>query len=32
MAPQAARALLEFMTAPAAAAVLRRAGVDPFVE
>ncbi len=30
--PQAARALLQFMTAPAAATVLRKAGVDPFVE
>lgn len=30
--PQAARALLQFMTAPAAAEVLRKAGVDPFVE
>src|SRR4051812_32996967 len=30
--PQAARALLQFMTAPPAAEVLRRAGVEPFVE
>jgi molybdate transport system substrate-binding protein len=30
--PEAARALLRFMTAPAAAGVLRRAGVEPFVE
>lgn len=30
--PQAARALLQFMTAPPAAAVLRKAGVEPFVE
>jgi molybdate transport system substrate-binding protein len=30
--PQAARDLLRFMTAPAAAAVLRKAGVEPFVE
>jgi len=30
--PEAARALLRFMTAPAAAAVLRKAGVEPFVE
>ena len=30
--PEAARALLRFMTAPEAAAVLRRAGVEPFVE
>lgn len=30
--PEAARALLQFMTAPAAAAVLRKAGVEPFVE
>jgi molybdate transport system substrate-binding protein len=30
--PEAARALLQFMTAPAAADVLRRAGVEPFVE
>jgi molybdate transport system substrate-binding protein len=30
--PEAARALLRFMTAPAAAAVLRQAGVEPFVE
>jgi len=30
--PQAARDLLRFMTSPAAAAVLRKAGVEPFVE
>ncbi|HUQ73284.1 MAG TPA: substrate-binding domain-containing protein [Burkholderiales bacterium] len=30
--PEAARALLRFMTAPAAAAVLKGAGVEPFVE
>jgi molybdate transport system substrate-binding protein len=30
--PEAARALLRFMTAPAATDVLRRAGVEPFVE
>jgi len=30
--PEAARALLRFMTTPAAAGVLRRAGVEPFVE
>jgi len=30
--PKAARDLLRFMTAPAAAAVLRKAGVEPFVE
>jgi molybdate transport system substrate-binding protein len=30
--PEAARALLQFMTAPPAAEVLRKAGVDPFVE
>ena len=30
--PQAARDLLRFMTAPAAAAALRKAGVEPFVE
>ena len=30
--PEAARALLQFMTAPPAAEVLRKAGVEPFVE
>lgn len=30
--PEAARALLRFLTAPAAAAVLRAAGIEPFVE
>jgi molybdate transport system substrate-binding protein len=30
--PEAARALVRFMTAPAAAATLRKAGVEPFVE
>ena len=30
--PEAARDLLRFMTAPAAAAVLRKAGVEPFME
>jgi molybdate transport system substrate-binding protein len=30
--PEAAGALLRFMTAPAAAAMLRKAGVEPFVE
>jgi molybdate transport system substrate-binding protein len=31
-APDAARALLKFMSAPAAAAVLQKAGIEPFVE
>lgn len=30
--PDAARALLRFLTSPAAAPVLQRAGIEPFVE